>query len=468
MPGDARETSNVTQVSSSSVPMLRPSSLFWVVGLCCSSSASGWILLLPDCKTTAPSHPQLRRVRGASSDGANRTNPWSRPLVVTPCWATAPAERTRSDDDDGGRGGNNDPLRILPATDDERSSNEEGPAASSFTSPSPQPPLFVALDHHHPPPPYLVVITDGDACDNDKRLHSTLNKLQRAVETGQVDLVLVRLNNVIGPATATDPNEEDDTDDHDIKRQQRQKSVRRRARHLIRQLVDWSEAMVGDEASGHRRFAVMWSSPLWRDNDNDDDSDDDDSKRVAVMDVAHGVHFKEAHRSWISEFRATHSLESTTGPNVQRRRPVVGTSCHSVESALQALQYDPDYLLVGTCYPTASHPEKAPDKVEGPELPGLVRRAVLQEWSSSQSTIPHNLHDNNNNNNNHHHFPHRPRPPYIVAIGGIDASNCGEPIVLGADGVAVIRAVSEADDPASAVQALRQAMQSAWQGTTRR
>jgi thiamine-phosphate pyrophosphorylase len=43
----------------------------------------------------------------------------------------------------------------------------------------------------------------------------------------------------------------------------------------------------------------------------------------------------------------------------------------------------------------------------------------------------------------------------LVAIGGIDATNAGEVISAGADGVAVVRAICMADDPAAAARALR-------------
>ena len=41
-----------------------------------------------------------------------------------------------------------------------------------------------------------------------------------------------------------------------------------------------------------------------------------------------------------------------------------------------------------------------------------------------------------------------------VAIGGIDTTNCREVFAAGADGIAVIRAIFAASDPAHAAQAL--------------
>lgn len=47
-----------------------------------------------------------------------------------------------------------------------------------------------------------------------------------------------------------------------------------------------------------------------------------------------------------------------------------------------------------------------------------------------------------------------------VAIGGIDATNCREVLAAGAQGVAVIRAIFAASDPARAAQALLSASES--------
>jgi thiamine-phosphate pyrophosphorylase len=99
----------------------------------------------------------------------------------------------------------------------------------------------------------------------------------------------------------------------------------------------------------------------------------------------------------------------------------IGISAHSLESAIEAVtEYAPDYLFVGTCYKTTSHPEKSKADLEGPALPGQVQRAV--------TSIP------------------------VFAIGGIDETNCHEPVLrYGAHGVAVIRAVLRSSDPAQAV-----------------
>jgi thiamine monophosphate synthase len=114
---------------------------------------------------------------------------------------------------------------------------------------------------------------------------------------------------------------------------------------------------------------------------------------------------------------------------------LVGTSAHSIESALDAaLKYDPDYMLVGTCYETASHPEKEAAELEGPSLPGEVARAIRAVEIGAL--------------------------PIVFAIGGIDETNCDEPVLkFGADGVAVIRSVLQAPNPADAVLRIRTSLQ---------
>jgi thiamine-phosphate pyrophosphorylase len=136
-----------------------------------------------------------------------------------------------------------------------------------------------------------------------------------------------------------------------------------------------------------------------------------------------GVHFKGMHRHLIPATR------ERLGPDA-----LVGTSAHSVDSALEAIsEYGaPDYFFVGTCYMTASHPEKDETDLEGPTLPGRVSRAIQAQYGIS---LP------------------------VLAIGGIDETNCEEPVcAFGADGVAVIRAVLRASDPADAVLQIQASM----------
>lgn len=112
-----------------------------------------------------------------------------------------------------------------------------------------------------------------------------------------------------------------------------------------------------------------------------------------------------------------------------RREPgeVVGCSVHSVASALLAARLGLDYVQVGTMFATASHPEKT--ALEGPAL----LRAVVAAAESEQVTMPP-----------------------LVAIGGISSAlHIHEVLRAGASGVAVIRGILAADDPAESAAAFR-------------
>ena len=99
-------------------------------------------------------------------------------------------------------------------------------------------------------------------------------------------------------------------------------------------------------------------------------------------------------------------------------RLLVGRSVHSVEEAVAAEQEGVDYLIVGTIYGTASHPGRLPSG------PGLIKAV------KARVNIP------------------------FYAIGGINASNAGEVMSAGADGMAVIRSILAALDPGIAAREL--------------
>lgn len=95
----------------------------------------------------------------------------------------------------------------------------------------------------------------------------------------------------------------------------------------------------------------------------------------------------------------------------------IGRSVHSVDEAEAAVAEGADYLLVGSVYPSASHPGRPAAGIE------LVRRAA------------------------------RLGKP-VIAIGGIDASRAAEVRDAGAYGVAAVSALWRANDPAAAALAL--------------
>jgi thiamine monophosphate synthase len=73
---------------------------------------------------------------------------------------------------------------------------------------------------------------------------------------------------------------------------------------------------------------------------------------------------------------------------------------------------------------TQSHPEKEKDQLEGPAFPGRIKEEMTRIFTNSTSRVP-----------------------IVFAIGGIDETNCHEPVQFGADGVGVIRSVMRAADP---------------------
>ena len=97
-------------------------------------------------------------------------------------------------------------------------------------------------------------------------------------------------------------------------------------------------------------------------------------------------------------------------------RLLVGRSVHSVEEALVAENDGANYLILGTIYGTTSHPGRPPS---GPGLIEAVKARVRT---------------------------------HVYAIGGINASNAGEVMRAGADGVAVIRSILGAHDPGIAAR----------------
>ena len=95
----------------------------------------------------------------------------------------------------------------------------------------------------------------------------------------------------------------------------------------------------------------------------------------------------------------------------------IGVSVHSLEDCRRAEGAGADYLLLGTIFPTPSHPGE----------PGAGLSLIAR---CAGSELP------------------------LIAIGGIDGSSVAEVLGAGAHGAAVIRAVWEAADPVLAVRRL--------------
>lgn len=114
----------------------------------------------------------------------------------------------------------------------------------------------------------------------------------------------------------------------------------------------------------------------------------------------------------------SHSMPVRVAKRLGRGSFLVGRSVHSAEDAIAAEADGADYLILGTIYGTASHPGCPPS---GPELIKSVK---------AQVSVP------------------------VYAIGGINASNAGEIMRVGADGIAVIRSILRAPDPRVATREL--------------
>ena len=97
---------------------------------------------------------------------------------------------------------------------------------------------------------------------------------------------------------------------------------------------------------------------------------------------------------------------------------IVGASAHDASEATRAGQVGADYLGCGSVFPTST---KGNATVRGLDVVREVRAATV---------VP------------------------VFGIGGVDASNAGRVIQAGADGVAVVRAIADAADPAAAAKQL--------------
>ena len=98
---------------------------------------------------------------------------------------------------------------------------------------------------------------------------------------------------------------------------------------------------------------------------------------------------------------------------------LIGQSTHSLEQACTAAAEGADYIGCGPIFPTPTKPDS-----------GSVGTALIRPVIQAVR-IP------------------------VVCIGGIDAGNIAQVLEAGADCVAVVRAVSAAEDPEAAARALK-------------
>jgi thiamine-phosphate pyrophosphorylase len=101
---------------------------------------------------------------------------------------------------------------------------------------------------------------------------------------------------------------------------------------------------------------------------------------------------------------------------------IVGLSTHSREQIEAAAVEPVDYVAVGPVFQTPTKPGRLP---VGRELLRFAAETVTVPW---------------------------------FAIGGIDPGNAAEVVAAGAERLAVVRAIRDADDPSAAARALRAAL----------
>ncbi len=106
---------------------------------------------------------------------------------------------------------------------------------------------------------------------------------------------------------------------------------------------------------------------------------------------------------------------------------IVGRSVHDPWEAARVAAEGVDYLLLGTIFATATHPDVTPAGLS------LVRE------TRARVSLP------------------------LLVIGGITAENAAQTIEAGADGVAVVSAILSAADVEAAARQIVQAVQAGWQ-----
>ncbi len=105
---------------------------------------------------------------------------------------------------------------------------------------------------------------------------------------------------------------------------------------------------------------------------------------------------------------------------------VVGRSVHSADPATGAGREGAEFVIAGTVYKSPSKPDVKP---AGPGLITDITKAT---------SLP------------------------VIAVGGITAEKVEDVVKAGAAGVAVISAITKADDPKAAAEALATALKEAW------
>ena len=158
------------------------------------------------------------------------------------------------------------------------------------------------------------------------------------------------------------------------------------------------------------------------------------ARDVAARCAAHGARLWVGERADVAAIARAHAVQlperglSVAGARRAAGRGIaVGRSVHSAEAALAAAREGADHLVVGTIFPSESHPGRA---AASPALLSEARAAL----GASGASVP------------------------LIAIGGMTPERAGQALHAGADGVAAIRALWDAEDPAGVVRAFLAAL----------
>ena len=245
-------------------------------------------------------------------------------------------------------------------------------------------------------PPYLAILTEPDACDSRNRIDETYHAIERATYDGHVDLVVVRVADDLSPIDGE-----------------------KRNIHKLDLLQRLSLLQLDRQKHGST-FKLIVNNDL-----------EMIIKALSQGILIDGIHVKERNIECIPSIRK--QLQEVIAQHGGTDNIIIGTSCHSVKSAIDSY-LNVDYLFVGTCYMTLSHPEKNTQQLEGPAFPARIKKELRHASDDSASVLP------------------------VYALGGIDETNCHEPVLLGADGVGVIRSVMQAEDPQMVVDRMKKSM----------
>jgi thiamine monophosphate synthase len=273
-------------------------------------------------------------------------------------------------------------------------------------------------------PPFLAILTEQDACTSVQRIDETIHAIERATVDGGVTLVVVRIN-----------DGDDETSENKW--------------NLLKRLSELKQMRLSE--GDDRNFLLVVNNDV-----------ELILKAISCNILVDGVHIKEYKAHLIPDIRQKlhdameNAVVSNSNETKKQQGIIIGTSCHSMQSAFDSYNLSPrgpDYLFVGTCYLTESHPEKTSlDQLEGPALPGKIRETLHKSFAADDRSGDSDLDLSLSG------AGVAKKPPVIFAIGGIDEKNCNEPVKYGADGVATIRTVMQADDPREVVKQMNTAM----------